>query len=394
MSTDAAESAAVANAYARAVIGWSSDQQLARVQRAEAATVDSLKTFKTAASRRSADYIALAQRLANLRSLASAVIGQFQVLVPAIAPTAPFAPRPKRSAIVGFGGGLFAAVALVLLFEAFSTRVRGRHDVTAVLGLPVIGVVPNVSNADLNGGKLIVLADPKSGAAEALRLLRSNLDYRNVDEVSSLLVTSCVAGEGKSTTACNLAVILAMAGKNIVVVDGDLRKPRVHEYFDLPNEVGLADVLAGTAKLADALRPIDLPRPVRNRPGDDGPQTDAAAAPARLRRLVVLTSGPRPLDPGELVASKRFGAVIEDLENSNVDFILVDSPALLEVGDAAAMAAQVEGLIMVVDAARVDRAALHEARDLLAPLPCHKLGAVLVRAKHAHGEYGNYGYGE
>ncbi len=391
---NARESATVANAYAAAVTEWSADQQLARVEQAEAATVNSLKTFKTAASRRSAEYIVLAQRLANLRTLAPAVTGQYQVLVPATAPSAPFAPRPKRSAMVGFGGGLFAAVALVLLFEAFSTRVRGRQEVGEVLGLPIVGVIPEISIGDLKNGKLVTMGRPESAAAEALRLLRSNLDYVNVDDVSSLLVTSCLAGEGKSTLVCNLAATLAMAGKRVVVVDGDLRKPRVHDYFGLSNEAGLTDVIAGQAKLADVLRPIDLPSPNRGSLGGDGSRPDGSPTSSRSNRLVVLTSGPLPLDPGELVASGRFGAVVKDLQNSNVDFVFVDSPALLEVGDAAAMAAQVEGLVFVVNVEKVDRPTLQEARQLLAPLPCDKLGAVLVRGKGRRGGYGYYHRGD
>lgn len=394
VSASAAESAAVANAYALAVIEWSKHQQLARVKQVEEATSASLKTFQSPESRRSADYIVLAQHLQNLRILASTVAGQFQVLVAATAPTAPFAPRPKRSAILGFGGGLFVGVALALIFAVSSTRVRGRHDVTEALGLPIVGVIPDVPNESLKLGRLITLTDPGAAASEALRLLRSSLDYVNVDHVTSLLVTSCVAGEGKSTTVCNLAVTLAMAGKKVVVVDGDLRKPRVHEYFGVANDIGLSSLVAGTVELADALKRVDLPVPGQGQPGDGGSPPDASPASSEPHRLLVLTSGPRPPDPGELVASGRFATVMAGLHKSGVEFIIVDSPALLEVGDAAAMAAEVEGLLMVVNADRVGRPTLHEARDLLARLPCRKLGAVLVRAKSGRSGSGYYGYGD
>jgi len=222
--------------------------------------------------------------------------------------------------------------------------------------------------------------------------LRSSLDYVNVDGLSSLLVTSCVAGEGKSTTVCNLAVTLAMAGKKVVVVDGDVRKPHVHEYFGVANDIGLSSVVAGTVKLADAFRPIDLPALAQQRQGNGSSPPDPRPASSGPHRLVVLTSGPRPPDPGELVASREFAAVMAYLHKSSVEFIIVDSPALLEVGDAAAMAADVEGLLMVVDADKVGRPMLQEARDLLATLPCHKLGVVLVRAKGGRSGYGHYGH--
>jgi non-specific protein-tyrosine kinase len=392
VSTDAPESAAVANAYSQAVIEWSRAQQRARIDQSVAALSENLKSYTTAESRRSSEYLLLAQSLQNLRVLGLAVTSEFQVLVPATAPTAAFAPRPVRSAIVALSGSLLAAIALVLLFEVFSTRPHGRSDVTEALGLPIVGVIPEVSKRAMSSGKLITMTDPDAGASEALRLLRSNLDYVNVHDVSSLLVTSCVAGEGKSTTVCNLAVTLAMAGKKVVVVDGDMRKPRVHEYFGLANDTGLSSVIAGTAQLADALQPVDLPAPGQRRKGDGGSPPDSGPASARPRHLVVLTSGPHPPDPGELVASREFGAVMAGLRKSSVEFIIVDSPALLEVGDAAAMSAQMEGLLMVVDADKVGRPMLHEVRDLLAPLPCHKLGVVLVRAKDGRSGYGHYGH--
>ncbi len=363
VSTSAAETAVVANAYAEAVVAWSRDQQLARVKQAEAATSDALRAFQTPKSKRSADYLLLAQRLQNLRVLASTVTGQFHVLLPATVPAAPFAPRPKRSAILGFAGGLFVGVVLALILSVASTRVRGRQEVTEALGLPIVGVIPDVPDKSLNGSRLIALADPSDAASEALRLLRSNLDYVNVDDVSSLLVTSCVAGEGKSTTVCNLAVTLAMAGHRVVVVDADLRRPRVHEYFGITNDVGLSDVVAGTAQLADALRPIELPAPAPFRRSKGGATPGQSRAASRPHRLVVLTSGPRPPDPGELVASKRFAAVIAGLHKASVEFIIVDSPAFLKVGDAAAMAATIQGLLMVVDTDKVRRPMLQEARS-------------------------------
>ena len=292
------------------------------------ATSESLKAIQSPKSRRSDDYMVLEQRLRNLRILAATVTGQFQLLVPATVPTEPFAPRPERSAILGFGGGLLAGFVLAIIFSSSTKRVRGRREVTDALGLPIVGVIPEVPDKSLKRGALISLTDPGAAASEALRLLRSNLDNVNVDDVSSLLVTSSVANEGKTTLACNLAVTLATAGNRVVVVDRDLRKPRVHEYFGIANDVGLSSEVAGTAKPADALRPIDLPVPGQRRRVHGGSPPDQGAASSERRRLVVLPSGPRPSDPGEVVASKRFAGIMAGLHKTNVDFIIVDSPTM------------------------------------------------------------------
>jgi len=186
---------------------------------------------------------------------------------------------------------------------------------------------------------------------------------------------------------CNLAVTMVMAGKKVVVVDGDLRRPRLHEYLNVSNDVGLSSVAAGTVSLAEAVRAVDLPSTLRDSKDGDGSNPDGTVRRAVERRLVVLTAGPPVVDPGGLVASGQFGAIIRGLQTAKVDFVIVDSPALLEVGDAAAMASHVEGLIVVVSLDRARRSTLSEARDVLAPLPCKKIGAVLVRAKQRRGRY-------
>jgi len=390
-SASARDAAAVANAYAQAVVTWRKAQQLDRVALAERAVRAKLSGFTSGVSRRTTDYIMLKQNLQNLKLLEMTVSGDFQLVTPAAAPVVPFAPQPGRSGALGMGVGLLAGVGLAFLFNQLTTKVRGQREAGEVLGLPVVGSLPEIPRRALKDGRLIALTHPSGRSAEALRLLRSNLDYVNVDDVSSLLVTSALADEGKSMTVCNLAVTMAMAGKKVVVVDGDLRRPRVHEYFGLPNDVGLSSVAAGDVTLAEALKTVDLP-PTLRPGGDNGSRPDAAARARNARRLVVLTSGPFVPDPGELVASKRFGSIIRELQTASVDFVIVDSPALMEVGDAAAMAAQVEGLVMVVSLDKARHTTLVEARHLLAPLPCKKLGAILVRAKS--GPSGYYAYSD
>lgn len=314
--------------------------------------------------------------------LATTVTSEYKVLVPATPPLEPFAPRPKRSAILGLGAGLLAGAVLALLLDSFGRHIRGRVEVSDVLDLPVLGVIPRVARGQLEESRLFALTDSGGSAAESLRLLRSNLDYYNSEGASSLLVTSSIAGEGKSTTVCNLAITLALAGKKIVVVDGDLRKPRVHEYFGMTNYIGLTNVVAGSVDLVDAVRPASLSRTVLRVGGNGDLPPTSARSSASPASLMVLTTGPPPSDLGEFVASREFATVMSDLRSFDADLLIIDSPALLEVGDAAAMAAQVDALLLVVEVHKVGRSNLRDVKEMLAPLPCQKIGAVMVKERH------------
>ena len=263
---------------------------------------------------------------------------------------------------------------------------------------PILGRIPRIAKKALEHGVLLTITEPTSAAAEAFRMLRSNLDLAQVDgDLSSVLVTSSVQGEGKSVTACNLAVSLALAGKRIVVVDGDLRRPRVHTYFGLSNDVGVSTVAAGRTKLTSALQSVSL-RPCSG----NGPAAAAAASLADdgsqvVPRLIVLPSGPLPPNPGEVVASKRFAAIINQLEEET-DLVIVDSPALLAVGDTAALAAKVDGMVYLVDMKLMRRPMLEEAARRLGQVPCRKLGLVVIRhsqsSAHYRGHYYYYTYGQ
>ena len=404
--------AAVATAYAQAVVDWRLAQQVARVTAAIDAVKANLAGYTTDASRRSTDYLTLKQSLQTLQLLAVTATGDFKLIAPAVPPKSPSAPKPMQSAILGAGVGLLVGVGLAFLFNQLTTKVRGSQEAGEILGLPIIGSIPEIERGGLKNGRLVALSDPAGRTAESLRLLRTNLDYVNADRDSSLLITSALAGEGKSTTICNLAITIALAGKSVVLVDGDLRRPRVAEYFGLSNDVGVTTVVTGDIALGDALIPVDLPPTLRpdDRPsGRDAARrarlngssivrtaaqtgsTEAAARPRSNRSLLVLPAGPRVPDPGELVASQRFGDIIRQLQAAEADIVLVDSPALMEVGDAAAMASQVEALVMIVDLEKAHHSTLTEMRHLLSPLPCKKLGAILVKTKSRSSRYGYYG---
>lgn len=390
---DPQPSADIANTYAEAVIETRVEREVARLRSAQDAIRGQMERFTTESSRLSPDYLLLAQRLNDLQVAESATTGDFRIIRPAVAPDAPSSPKPMRTAVLALGASLLAGVALAFLLDQFDTRIRTQREVTEILDLPVIGRVPRVSSAVLREGALVTRHDPEGAAAEAIRTLRSNLIWSSADgEWKSLLVTSSTKGEGKTLSVCNLAIVLALAGKNVVLVDADLRDPRVHTVFTLPNRVGLTSVIKDAKKpLSDTLQVVRLTKAARTRlrasakvsvprtTGDDG-------------TLRVLTSGPLPPNPGEVVASPKLGAVLEELKESDVDYVLVDAPPLLSVGDVAALALVTDALLVVTNVSRVTRPMLEDTRHALDTLPCRMLGVVTVGERLDASAYG-YGRG-
>jgi Mrp family chromosome partitioning ATPase/capsular polysaccharide biosynthesis protein len=377
-STDSRLASAAANAYTEAFIAWDADQsrkQIADAVRVIQGQLARYNGVSKAVLQASADYIMLTQRLLDLQTLEKTTTGSFQVLAPASVPTAPFAPKPLRSAILGFAVGLFAAIGLAFLLEQFDTRVRRPEQIAQILRQPILGRVPRISKKLLGESALVTMQHPDGLAAEAFRMVRTNLDFMAVDaDVRSLVVTSAMMGEGKSVTVANLAITMALAGKKVIVVDADLRRPRMHSYFGLENERGVSTVVTGRHRLFHALQPVAVEPPVN---GANGADFEAWAKGADSRsRLYVLTSGPKPPNPGEIVAARRFDAMLQELI-TEADIVLVDSPAMLAVGDASEIAARVDGLVFLVDMHVIKQPQLMTVAQQLRRLPVKMLGTVV-----------------
>ena len=376
----------VANAYATAFIAWRKGVELGQITNALNALKTQMATFKTAAAKQSSDYLLLVQGAQNLEISKVTDSGDFRLVGPASLPTAPYAPKPLRSAILGLAVGLFVAIGLVFLLDQFDTRLRGQEEVARILGCSIIGRIPRIrQSADKQ--PVVTLSDPDGYPAEAFRVLRGNLDYLTLDsDVHSLAVASSQQGEGKSVAACNLAVAVALTGRRVILLEGDLRRPRIAEYLGLQNERGLATVANGTHNLVEALQLVDIKAPHdevhAGAPGHgiDGPP-----------RLYVLTHGPEVPNPGEIVASHWFAELVEKY-GRHADLVIVDTPALLAVSDAAAIAGAVDGLVFVVDPARVKRPTLKAAAEQLHHLPTRLLGVVVLQ-HHGRSTSYSYGYG-
>lgn len=202
---------------------------------------------------------------------------------------------------------------------------------------------------------LVVLDDPRSFAAEAYRVLRNNLHYANPDApVRRILVTSAGPGEGKSTTAANLALVLAQGDRQVLLVEADLRRPNVHGLFRQPSSPGLSSYLVGDALL------------------------DAILLKTAVPNLSVVTSGPIPPNPAEILASRRMHAFLATV-GERFDVVILDSPPVLATSDACALAPHVDGVLLVVDSGRTAQMALTRAKERIEAVRGPILGAILNR---------------
>ena len=286
-------------------------------------------------------------------------------------------PATTRNLAMGFGIGLVIGLVLVSLAEALDTRVRHSDDVSARLGLPLLTRIPIPPRSLRKASSLGMLDDESGVQTEAYRKLRINLDFANLSiKARTIMVTSATEQEGKSTTVANLAVALARAGRRVVLVDLDLRKPFLDRFFDLTGRPGMTDVALGHVTLDQAMWSIPIPG------ADGGPGTGS---------LHVLPSGPMPPNPADLIESSVVSEVLLDLAE-RADVVLLDSAPLLPVSDGVILSNKVDGMLVVVRASTVRRPVLTELQRVLAACPAAKLGFVLTGSDEAEG-YGYYGYG-
>ena len=280
---------------------------------------------------------------------------------------APVAPTPLRTAGLGLLLGLVAGIGAAALREAMDTTVKSAAHLTELVSAPVLSTVP--FDARAKTAPLIVEGSSRSSRAEALRQLRTNLHFVNVDRpVKTLVVTSGVPGEGKSTTACNLAIVLAEAGKRVVLVDADLRRPRLAHYLGLEGAVGLTNVLAGQVRLDAALQEW----------GSSG--------------VFVLPSGSIPPNPSELLGSRNMAEILETL-SGGFDIVIIDTPPLLPVTDAAVLASTVDGSVLVSRCGKTSASQARSAAGALEAVGARLLGCVLnMSPSRGTGVYAYYDY--
>lgn len=292
------------------------------------------------------------------------------VLRDAGTPSAPVSPNSLANLAVGLIAGLLIGLAISLLREILDTRVRGEHDVATITKAPIVGGI--AFDSDATKRPLIVQDNPHSVRAEAFRTLRTNIQFLDLEPgAKSFVITSSIPSEGKTTTAANLAIALADSGAQVVLIDGDLRRPKVSDYMGLEGAVGLTDVLISRASLADVLQPWGR------------------------GNLTILPAGAIPPNPSELLGSRAMASLLRTLE-SEFDIVLLDLPPLLPVTDATLVSKLTSGALLVVAAGRTHKAELAGAVSALENVGARIAGVILTmlptRGPDAYG-YGRYGYG-
>lgn len=382
-SKDARTAQVLADAYVDAYMDIRREQALASLDDATAelqAKIDELQgqiddLDQQIAGQPSDSLTAQRQALVNQQATFKGRMGELQVdaalttggvsyVRTAELPGDPVEPTPKRTLILALIAGLVLGVGAALLVDYLDESLSSAEDVAALGGPPVLAVVPAESPPDR---RPIALSSPNSFAVESYRGLRTNVLFLGLDRPLRVLqLTSALPGEGKTTTTSNLAVVLAGAGKQVVVVDADLRKPRLHDVFGAAPMPGLTEVILGHP-IDDALRKID-------------------------ENLYVLTAGSAPANPGEMLLSPRVAAVINELA-ARFDHVLIDSPPLIPVADAVAVSGAADGVLVVAQAKRTSKRALADALGRLEQVNANVLGVVLNRAATGRAAYRGYGYG-
>ena len=260
----------------------------------------------------------------TLRANTALARSQLTVAEPAVAPPFPYAPNKVVNILLGLIIGTILAVGAILFLEYLDNTVKATSDFGTLVGAPLLSTVASIPKLTQGRKQLFVLEHPKSGAAEAIRLLRTNIEFASATkEIAILGVTSANPGEGKSTMAANLAITLAQAGFETALIDADLRRPSQHRVFGLGNDRGLSTLLSV---------------PTRT--------WDWAGQATPLPNLTLIPAGPLPPNPADLLSLGRMRELLSEMRQT-FDVIVIDTPPVLVVSDPLIVAAHVDGMILV-----------------------------------------------
>ena len=324
----------------------------------------------------------LDQLLSQLSGFQSLDFTPGTVIAAAGLPSTPASPNNRLDVGIGLLVGLFLGVVLAFVRDRTDDRLRGREDLAERLDRPVLATIPPLSKRVRQPGRLlrwkrrsrnslVTLEQPNSPAAESYRTLRTRMARLSAQlDINSVMIVSAGVGEGKSTTAANLAVVLAETGKDVLLVSADLRRPRAHQFFGLSNKTGLSNLLTdGT------------PPGKRKGPVADGRQM-ASELWSVAPNLWVILSGPLPPHPSALMDSDAMRQFLKE-QRDLFDFIILDCPPALVVADAMALAPLADAILVVADAKESDREQVSRLKEEVEQVGGKIVGAVLNRSKQA-----------
>lgn len=328
---------------------------------------------------------ALQNKLATLQANYAALMSNtdqgalntLTVVEPAELPTAPVGTSKTRTLMLVAAIGFILAAGTAYLLSYLDDTLKTPPDVKKALGLTTLGAIPRIDGgAKGANSELVMLSEKHSAPAEAYRVLRTNLQFASVDHpLGRLLVTSPAPIEGKSLTTANLALALAQSGQRVIAIDADLHRSRLHKLFGLSNNVGLTSALL-----------------------EEAPDLGALLQPTALPGLRVLTAGPTPPNPTDLVGTARMRDLLARL-SAEADILLLDSPPVVILADASVLSTQVDGVLLVIDAGTTRRDVARHAVETLRGVNARIVGVLMNRVPgrgsgYYHSYYKSYGYGK
>lgn len=286
----------------------------------------------------------------------------------------PVEPNVKKSLLAGLAFGLMFGLILAFVVEYLDRSVKSQEDIEQAIGVPFLGLVPSVDDtvvASAGGApEFYIVRHPNSTVAECCRVVRTNLLFCSPDKpLKTLLVTSSNPVEGKTMTVVHIGIVMAQSGHRTLVVDTDMRRPRLHKALRVTNEVGASRVIVGESDIDSAIKSTDVPN------------------------LFIMPCGPIPPNPAELIQTEKFTALVRKLEEK-FDRVIFDSPPVLAVTDAALLSRVTDGVVLVVRAGRTNRDAVVRAKQILDSVQARLVGAILndVNLKNPHYYYHYYHY--
>lgn len=297
------------------------------------------------------------------------VTALIEIWEPARVPSEPFEPQPLLSLAIGLIVGLLLGIGLIVVVEFLDNTVKPEHDLQSLVNAPVLSTIGQIAKLQSGSSQLFTVTHERSGPAEAMRLLRTNLDFASAsEEIKTLVITSPGPGEGKSTLTANLGVVMAQAGAKTVILDGDLRKPTLHKIFGVQNDAGVTTLITHPDKSWTSV-------------------SKQVATP----NLFLVPSGPIPPNPSDLLSSERFNQLLERIRQES-DIILIDSPPVHSASDSLSLAGHADGLLLVSQSHKTRTDALRGAAQAARQGRIRLVGLVLNRLTGSQGStyYGEY----